>query len=194
MEAHLVGYHQSFRIRCARHGAVAYGLPANEYQQQKHALDTMKRTAFLRRLIYGKPVPLKPYERICLDGVIDALSSRNATKLRSQLELLRFRYRQTEDRVLLFLPESDEQVPSDVLFADRSDELLVARMVVAQNGKHLNAKLLFHKGRLAALQFNRSPPTAEFTASEPFGIQSFTLVNDPDLPRPAAKREVFPSN
>src|SRR5216683_4067808 len=47
VEARVVGYHQSFRIRCARHGAVAYGLPAHEYQQQKHALDTMKRTAFL---------------------------------------------------------------------------------------------------------------------------------------------------
>ena len=41
MEAHLMGYHQSCRIRCARHGAVAYGLPAHEYRPAQHDLDTV---------------------------------------------------------------------------------------------------------------------------------------------------------
>ncbi len=38
MEAHLVGYHQSYRVRCSRHGAAAFGLPAYEYRRQKNAL------------------------------------------------------------------------------------------------------------------------------------------------------------
>src|SRR5260370_39997592 len=45
MEARVVGFHQSCRIRRYRRRADAYGLPIYEYRSRKHALDTNETTS-----------------------------------------------------------------------------------------------------------------------------------------------------
>lgn len=144
----------------------------------------MRRSSIFHSLIYGKPVELREYELTCLRAVGANLPSATAWKLEKQLQLLRWRYRQTLDRVLLFLPESeDSRLPEEVLFANRGEEVLIASLVIGRTdkeGHNLRARMFGYQGHISSIQFDRSPSECGLSASVPTAVRAFTMVRDPD--------------
>ena len=66
----------------------------------------MRRSSILYRLLYGPSVDLRDYEELLVARLESDLSQSAAWKLRKQLTILQ-RRRQTDDRVLLFLPDDE---------------------------------------------------------------------------------------
>ena len=117
----------------------------------------VRRSSILYRLLYGPSVDLRDYEELLVARLESDLSQSAAWKLRKQLTILQ-RRRQTDDRVLLFLPDDDRGVDPGIKFRNSGDEILLASAsIVGKDGGVIRAKAFAYRGVFSSLQFNKSP-------------------------------------
>lgn len=111
-----------------------------------------------RKLLYGGEASLRGYERRCADRIAEALAADARTILAEQLATIQWTQRFSGDKLVTVRFPGDPASPDVRLFPNRTEELYAARAFLKpDSGGSLRCDLVFHRGWLSSLEFNRPP-------------------------------------
>jgi hypothetical protein len=144
----------------------------------------MRRTGLAYRLVFGRTARLSSFEEEAIEAVALGLDDEASRKLRAQIDLLPYRQRQDDGRILAFFPERNNVLPEAVLFNDAVEEMAFATVELRRPeeaaSQTLVATFYVATRRFFSIDFDVVPSQKGFADGTPIVVDRVRIIANPN--------------